>query len=333
MLIIISLVLLSILPLVKCLEEGTVELAFMGFQHKFGKNYESKEEEVKRNAIFQANLHHIEQVNAKDLSYKLGVNEHADLTHEEFAALKLGTLKMSTRRDDKFVIEADTTQLPTSVDWRNKNVLTPVKDQGSCGSCWAFSTTGALEAQYAIATGKLLSLSEQQLVDCSSGYGNNGCEGGLMDDAYEYIKSAGLDQESTYSYNGTDDVCQGSLAKRSDGIPAGEVTGFHMLDKTEQSLMKALADAPVSVAMYAADPDFRFYKSGVYSSATCNGKLDHGVVAVGYGTENGSDYFIIRNSWGSSWGQAGYFYLKRGVSGYGECNILEYMCVATLKSG
>ncbi|EER02722.1 cathepsin L, putative [Perkinsus marinus ATCC 50983] len=330
--IIISFVLLSILPLVKCLDEETVELAFMGFQHKFGKNYESKEEEVKRNAIFQANLHHIEHVNAKNLSYKLGVNEHADLTHEEFAALKLGTLEMSTRRDDKFVVEADTTQLPTSVDWRNKSVLSPVKNQGSCGSCWAFSAAGALEAQYAIATGKLRPLSVQELVDCSSSYGNKGCLGGLMTNAYKYIKSAGLDQESTYPYKGWNKHCFRSSEKKADGIPAGEVTGSHMLAQTEQSLMKALAAAPVSLAMYARDRNFRFYRSGVYSSTTCNGEIDHGVVAVGYGADKGSDYFILKNSWGSSWGIGGYFYLKRGVGGFGECKILENMCVATLKS-
>ncbi|EER02718.1 cathepsin L, putative [Perkinsus marinus ATCC 50983] len=329
--IIISFVLLPLLPLVKCLDEETVELAFMGFKHKFGKNYESKEEEVKRNAIFQANLQHIEQVNAKDLSYKLGVNEHADLTHEEFAALKLSTLDTSTRRDDEFVVEVNTTQLPTSVDWRNKSVLTPVKDQEFCGSCWAFSAIGALEAQYAIATGKLLSLSEQQLVDCSHKYGTKGCRGGYMGDAYEYIKSAGIDQESTYPYKGWDEPCR-PREKKADGIPAGEVTGSYILYWTEQSLMDALAYAPVSVTMDASGADFGLYESGVYSSTTCNGTVNHAVVAVGYGTENGSDYFIFKNSWGSSWGMGGYFYLKRGVGGFGECNILEYMVVPTLKS-
>ncbi|EER01533.1 cathepsin L, putative, partial [Perkinsus marinus ATCC 50983] len=230
-------------------------------------------------------------------------------------------------------VSADTTQLPTSVDWRNKSVLTPVKNQGSCGSCWAFSTTGALEAQYAIATGKLLSLSEQELVDCSHKYGNDGCIGGYMGAAYEYINSAGLDQESTYPYKGWDEPCR-PREKKADGIPAGEVTGVHLLAKTEQSLMKALADAPVSVAMYASDPNFRFYRSGVILRvlATCNGETDHAVVAVGYGADKGSDYFILKNSWGSKWGIGGYFFLKRGVGGHGECNILEYMLVPTLKS-
>ncbi|EER02719.1 cathepsin L, putative [Perkinsus marinus ATCC 50983] len=327
--IIISFVLLSFLPLVKCLDEGTVELAFMGFQHKFGKNYESKEEEVKRNAIFQANLHLIEQVNAKNLSYKLGVNEYADLTHEEFAALKLGTLKMrpAEHASLSLFVSADTTQLPTSVDWRNKSVLSPVKDQGSCGSCWAFSAAGALEAQYAIATGKLRPLSEQQLVDCSHKYGTNGCFGGFMADAYKYIKSAGLDQESTYPYKGVNEPCR-PREKKADGIPVR----FVLDTKTEQSLMKALADAPVSVAMYASDFLFHLYLSGVYSSTTCNGEIDHAVVAVGYGADEGSDYFILKNSWGSSWGMGGYFFLKRGVGGHGECNILEYMVVPTLKS-
>ncbi|EEQ99660.1 cathepsin L, putative [Perkinsus marinus ATCC 50983] len=345
---IVSFVLLSILPAFECLNEGTVDLAFTDFQHKFGKKYESKEEEMKRNAIFQANLHHIEQVNAQNLSYTLGVNEYADLTHEEFVAQKVGILKMDARRDVKFDVEGRTscisharlslfvsdnaTELSAGVDWRDAtgDVLTPIKNQGACGSCWAFSSTGTLESLYAIGTGQLRSFSEQQLVDCSRGYGTGGCAGGWMYQAFDYVRDKGIDLEFTYLYEGSDNTCQKCLEKRSDGIKAGIVTGWSQLQQTEQALMLKIQRSPVSVAMYASDHDFQFYSGGIYSG-DCNYQIDHAVVMVGYGSVVGGDYFIGRNSWGTSWGMAGYFYLKRGVSGYGQCSILEYMYVPIMK--
>ncbi|EER03318.1 thiolproteinase SmTP1, putative [Perkinsus marinus ATCC 50983] len=333
----ISVVFLLAFPVCKAVDLEAAGLAFIGFQKKHGKSYDNKEEEMKRAAIFHDNLNYIEEVNAQNLSYKLGVNEYTDLTLEEFAALKLSSTDMSEGMGDGFVAGAGptTTTLPTSVDWRKKGVLNPVKDQGYCGSCWAFSAIGALEPRYAIATGKLLSLSEQQLVDCAGAYGNEGCNGGLMDKAFEYIKATGVDKESTYPYVGSDETCQATVENKTDGLPVGEVTGNQMLHQTEKALMEGVAAAPVSIAMYANLQSFQHYKSGVYSDPNCNakgGSIDHGVVAVGYGTENGQDYFIIRNSWGRSWGQDGYVYLKRGVGSFGQCNIYKYMCVPTLKS-
>ncbi|KAF4688211.1 hypothetical protein FOZ63_021772, partial [Perkinsus olseni] len=144
----------------------------------------------------------------------------------------------------------------------DKNVLNPIKNQGNCGSCWAFSATGALEAQYAIATGKLLSFSEQELVDCSWGYGDIGCGGGNMVHAYQYMQDHGIDQESTYPYKAGNNKCQDPLAKKADGLPIGEVNGFYMLPRTDAALMKALVAAPVSIAMYA-DTAFQLYTGGV----------------------------------------------------------------------
>ncbi|KAF4740297.1 hypothetical protein FOZ62_031471, partial [Perkinsus olseni] len=209
------------MPLYHFIDQDIANLAFIGFQREHGKRYRDKEEESKRAAIFQANLKYIEDVNGQNLPYKLGVNRYADLTSEEFSAQRLRPMKLDEKVKEKILVEADdgATDLPASVDWRTKGVLTPIKDQGQCGSCWAFSATGALEAQYAIATGKLLSFSEQQLVDCSGGYGNEGCDGGIMDAAYNYTQHHGIDQESTYPYKAEDERCKTRLEKRHDGLP------------------------------------------------------------------------------------------------------------------
>ncbi|KAF4706113.1 hypothetical protein FOZ63_028046 [Perkinsus olseni] len=216
----ILLVLLSFIPLYHFIDQDIANLAFVGFQRKHGKRYRDKEEESKRAAIFKANLEYIEEVNSQNLPYKLGVNEYADLSFEEFSAQMLRPIKVDEKMKEKMLVQAedDAMDLPASVDWREKNVLNPIKNQGDCGSCWAFSATGALEAQHAIATGKLLSLSEQQLVDCSTDYGNKGCNGGIMDAAYNYTQHHGIDQESTYPYNAGDNKCQDTLAKKADGL-------------------------------------------------------------------------------------------------------------------
>ncbi|EER19300.1 cathepsin L, putative [Perkinsus marinus ATCC 50983] len=283
-------VLLAFLPLYESLDVDTAGLAFLGFQKKYGKSYESGEEEIKRAAIFQDNLDYIQKVNAQNLSYKLAVNEFADLTFEEFAAVRLSSIETHGEMErDGFVDESGTDPtLPSSVDWRDKNVLTPVKDQGNCGSCWAFAVTGALEAKHAIATGELLSFSEQQLVDCSRSYGNHGCQGGLPRFAYNYIRDHGIDQESTYPYNIWSESCNQSLEKRADGLPVGEVTGYKYLPQTDKALMGALVAAPVSLGM-VAESSLQFYHSGVYSSPMCHGQLNHGVVAVGYGADEGQE--------------------------------------------
>ncbi|KAF4723625.1 hypothetical protein FOZ63_014389, partial [Perkinsus olseni] len=219
------------------------------------------------------------------LSYALGVNQYSDLTFEEFAAQMLHPFVVDDNLQERLPVEvgSDRVAAPTSVDWRGKGVLNPIKDQGQCGSCWAFSANGALEAQYAIATKKLLSFSEQQLNDCSTSYGNKGCDGGgLMEYAYEYIRDKGIDLESTYPYEAEDDTCKTSLESEADGLPAGEVTGSTFLSKTDDALVEAVAKAPVSVAL-TANRAFTAYKKGVFSDTSCNGhQMNHAVVVVGY---------------------------------------------------
>ena len=222
--------------------------------------------------------------------------------------------------------ELSSLSVPDSIDWTDYNgesYVTPVKNQGDCGSCWAFSTTGSIESRYAISKGTLNSLSEQQLVDCSGSYGNDGCDGGLMDYAFEYvIANGGLCSETDYPYTGEDGTCDSS----SCGTLLNPITSYtDVTSESEPSLESAVADGPVSVAIEADQFAFQFYSGGVLTG-TCGTSLDHGVLVVGYGTDSGTDYWKVKNSWGSTWGDAGYVLICRNCNandGQGECGILD----------
>jgi cathepsin L len=208
-----------------------------------------------------------------------------------------------------------------SLDWRNSNAVTDVKDQGTCGACWSFSATGSIEGAWAIAKGTLVSLSEQQLIDCSTAQGNQGCNGGLMDDAFTYVEANGIGSEDSYPYTATGpNTCQSvtTVATISSFV---DVTPLN-----EADLLSAVNIGPVSIAIEADQPVFQYYSSGVLDSSACGTTLDHGVLIVGYGTST-EDYWIVKNSWGSSWGQSGYVYLARNKNTCGLAQDPSYPVV------
>ena len=280
----------------------------------------------------------IEETNAKNLTYTLGHNAFSGMNSEEFAE----HMHFGLNRDliasavglRGFSETLDTASVEASVDWRTKNAVTPVKNQKQCGSCWSFSTTGALEGIYAIKRGNLVSFSEQQLVDCDfirAGGTSLGCNGGDMKSAMEWIgKNNGLCTESAYPYVSGETKTNGPCQKTCSIVSGSDIsTTVSVSANSDNAMMTALAQQPVSIAVQADQSAFQLYKSGVFTG-TCGTNLDHGVLLIGYGTMNGLDYYIMKNSWDVTWGSQGYMYMARGLDasgkpyngGKGQCGLL-----------
>ncbi|KAG1679589.1 Cathepsin L [Nymphon striatum] len=296
--------------------------AWNSFKVKYGKTHSSFREEMKKMDVFVSNLRFVKEHQAKyaagEVSYNVDINEYADMTTEEFVGIMNG-YKMSNQTSEGSTFLAPTgIELPQTVDWRKKGYVTAVKNQGQCGSCWSFSATGSLEGQHFKKTGKLVSLSEQNICDCSRSFGNNGCEGGLMDNAFRYIKSnKGVDTEKSYPYTAEDGTCH---FKKQD-IGATDSGFVDIASGDEKALQKAVATVgPISVAIDASHISFQLYSEGVYNEPECSSTaLDHGVLAVGYGSDNGKDYWLVKNSWGPGWGVSGYIKMTR--NGNNQCGI------------
>uniref|UniRef100_A0A8P4GA89 Cathepsin L.1 n=2 Tax=Dicentrarchus labrax TaxID=13489 RepID=A0A8P4GA89_DICLA len=321
------LVVAAVLAVASCASISLEDLEFHAWKLKFGRVYSSPSEEAHRRQIWLNNrklvLVHNIMADEGIKSYRLGMTYFADMENEEYKRLIsqgcLGSFNASQpRRGSTFFRLPEGTDLPNSVDWRDKGYVTDVKDQKECGSCWAFSTTGSLEGQNFKKTGKLVSLSEQQLVDCSGDYGNMGCMGGLMDNAFQYIiANGGIDTEDSYPYEAEDGQCR----YNPDTIGA-KCTGYvDVKQGDEDALQEALATiGPVSVAIDASHSSFQLYESGVYDEPECSStELDHGVLAVGYGSDSGRDFWLVKNSWGLSWGDKGYIKMTRNK--HNQCGI------------
>ncbi|XP_065880612.1 zingipain-2 [Euphorbia lathyris] len=295
---------------------------FETWTKEHGKIYASQEEKLHRLRVFEDNYEFVRNHNSHtDSSYTLSLNAFADLTHHEFKTSRLGLsasspfLNLGRRNQSMPDFVGD---VPDSIDWRKEGAVTKVKDQGNCGACWSFSATGAIEGINRIFTGSLVSLSEQELVDCDKSF-NEGCDGGLMDYAFQFvIDNNGIDTEDDYPYQGRQKSCDKSKLQRH----VVTIDGYaDVPPNNEKALLKAVATQPVSVGICGSERAFQLYSKGIFTGP-CSTSLDHAVLIVGYGSENGVDYWIIKNSWGTSWGLNGYIHMLRNSgSSPGICGI------------
>jgi len=312
--------------------EASYAKEFSNFVTKFHKKYDSKEETTRRFGIFSEKLDQIDAHNAQKKSFTRGINKFSDLTAEEYRQY-LGFVASPHAPKNPHKTSGNNFKLPTSVDWRNESAVTDIKDQGQCGSCWAFSTTGTIEGFHAIHSKNLVSLSEQNLIDCTWGepYNNTGCDGGDMRTSLQYVvNNKGIDTEDSYSYDDYYGGDQENCSYTKSGIGATISAFMDVVSGNETDLAYAVLGCPVSVAIDASQDSFQDYDGGIYYEPACNSDLndlDHGVLVVGYGSEDDDDYWIVKNSWGPEWGMEGFILMSRNQDN--NCGIATYATVPT----
>jgi len=320
-------VLVTLMVLATAFAAPTVDEArfvFNGWVKHHGKHYTTHQEATRRFSIFHENLavvlKHNEEAALGKHTYTLGMNKMADLTNEEYRSMYLQYQRPLRRLTSKQSVHMCSNEsIPDSVDWRTKGIVTGVKDQGQCGSCWSFSTTGSIEGAYALKTGNLVSLSEQNLVDCVSD-GQFTCDaGGDMPTAFQWvIDNNGIEGESDYPYC----TCSGNQCNFDSSKVRATISGYkNIAQGSETDLTDAASNQPISVAIDASKQSFQLYSGGVYNEPACSStELDHGVLVVGYGTDaTGGDYYIVKNSWSDSWGLQGYILMSRNSNN--QCGI------------
>jgi cathepsin L len=298
---------------VSALKEHEYQSQFVEFVQAHNKVYATNEVFAKYRT-FKYWVDFVAQHNAGNHSWTAGINQFSDMMPEEFEAF-VGNGLLNTKYETK---QVDMVNAPSTVDWRTKGaVVVRVKNQGSCGSCWAFSSTGGIEGAWQIKNGQLLDLSEQQLVDCSGSAGNQGCNGGLMSNSYKWLKTQpnGITDQTSYPYTGRQGTCKTGQPK------AASVTDFVALKANENDLGDWIAKGPVPIAL-SASGTFQSYKSGILESG-CGTQLNHGVLAVGYTADDKNGYWIVKNSWGQSWGNQGYIWLRAFKNTCGVGNTLN----------
>jgi len=305
--------------LIAAISASDVEAEYVKHLSEFNKSYATRQEFDFRLNQFKKNYEAIQEHNSKNTGahddHVLGLNLFADWTDSEYKKM-LGYKAKPVNTTESLSQNA----IPDSVDWRTQGAVTEVKNQGSCGSCWSFSATGSMEGRWKIAGNTLTSLSEQLLVDCSTSFGNQGCNGGLMDDAFKYAEGTQMVTESEYGYTGKEGSCEDMSTMSTKINPVGDFKDVTPNDPN--ALCAALAEGPVSIAVDGASLGFQFYFGGVVKHF-CGTSLDHGVLAVGYGESKGTQYWIVKNSWGPSWGEKGYIRILREMnkSGAGVCGL------------
>ncbi|NWV16875.1 CATS protein, partial [Origma solitaria] len=291
----------------------------------YGKEYRHQEDLLRRltweKNLWLVTLHNLEHTLGLR-SYTLGMNHLGDMTSEEVAASLTG-LQLPPRPRGNSALRPrfrPARDVPEALDWRDKGCVTEVKNQGACGSCWAFSAVGALEGQVKLKTGNLVSLSAQNLVDCSGMYGNKGCAGGFMTEAFRYIiDNGGIESEESYPYTAQNGTCRYNASAR-----AASCSSFLELPEGDEAALRdAVATVgPVAVAIDATRPSFFLYSSGVYDDPQCSQEVNHGVLVVGYGSLDGKEYWLVKNSWGVHFGDSGYIRMARNASN--RCGIASY---------